>query len=986
MKDKGPVTGHETEYPDGVVLVSRTDPAGKITFVNQVFAEVSGFTESELIGSPHNMIRHPDMPKEAFADLWRTIRNGKPWQGVVKNRSKNGDHYWVFANVAPEYDGDRIKGYVSIRTKPSRELIAETEKLYARMREGKLRHLALEDGRVLDRRWNSRLKEKFHGIVWNFNSAFLVLGALLVILGFSIIYGMNDAVDTTNLVYQDGLLATTTVNDLDDLTKANAFSIAAMTVELSQGKDVGGRIDDVKKNIAAFNTQLANLNGQTGNDDKGRILKAVLTQQSMFRDEIVLPAVSAAETKDVAALQALVSAKLVQKLADMKASQDRFDGQAVSAAMNSFDKQKRADRVVSIATPIVLVMVLLFVLNFRRSLMTSVRRPLDRLNEIFDLIEANDTTTQPRYLFEPVVEFRQCSSKLRALRAKLGFAIQESEEIARKGEENLRRELLHLAETLEVEVEETVGDISTQSSELSDSAAQLTKVAMDLGQRAREVAQSILTTSANVETVAGATAELEASSKEILSRAEKSSSLAEAAKHRVDEANQKVSSLTTAAASIGNVVGMIQKIAGQTRMLALNATIESARAGEAGKGFAVVADEVKSLANQTEMEIGAVNKQADEISATTNEAVKTVDAVAETIFNINEMTREVAHSAEEQRGATAEIMNSAAQAADHTRLVSESVAIMTSGVETTEKTALAVSRLSGRVNREISALQRRLYIIMRGSYGGNRRKLNRSSVALKFSARIGSESFDGFTGDLTHAGAYLVVAGGIKTKPGGTGTVEISECGSLSCTIVAYDPLGLHVRFANLDDRTTQSISTIVERETASVVQYIEMARTVADQAAQALEKALLDRTISKEALFDNRYEEISDTSPLQLMAKHTELAERLFPALIEPPLGRDGKIIFCCVTDRNGYIAAHNKKYSTPQRPGETVWNTANSRNRRLFDDRTGILAARCITPIVQTYSRDMGGGNFVVLKEVDAPIEVAGHHWGTVRLALKL
>jgi hypothetical protein len=94
-----------------------------------------------------------------------------------------------------------------------------------------------------------------------------------------------------------------------------------------------------------------------------------------------------------------------------------------------------------------------------------------------------------------------------------------------------------------------------------------------------------------------------------------------------------------------------------------------------------------------------------------------------------------------------------------------------------------------------------------------------------------------------------------------------------------------------------------------------------------------------------------------------------------------------CCVTDRAGYIAAHNAKYSQPQRPGDPIWNAAHSRNRRVFDDRTGILAARNLKPyLAQTYARNMGGGSYVLLKEIDAPISVRSQHWGAVRMAMTL
>jgi methyl-accepting chemotaxis protein len=137
--------------------------------------------------------------------------------------------------------------------------------------------------------------------------------------------------------------------------------------------------------------------------------------------------------------------------------------------------------------------------------------------------------------------------------------------------------------------------------------------------------------------------------------------------------------------------------------------------------------------------------------------------------------------------------------------------------------------------------------------------------------------------------------------------------------------------------------------------------------------------------LFDTRYEVIAGTDPQQFSAPHTALTDRVVAPEIEPPLDRDPRIVFCTVCDRNGYIATHNRKYSEPQKPGEKAWNTAHSRNRRIFDDRAGIVAARNTTPgFVQTYPRDMGG-HIVVLKEFDAPITVGGKHWGSVRLAIK-
>ena len=129
MRDNGMTTGRVIELRDGQLIVSRADEAGRIVFANPDFVEISGFSEAELLGQPHNIIRHPDMPAEAYKDLWRTIGRGEPWTGLVKNRRKNGDHYWVRANVTPILEGGKPRGYMSVRTKPSAAEAAAAEAL-----------------------------------------------------------------------------------------------------------------------------------------------------------------------------------------------------------------------------------------------------------------------------------------------------------------------------------------------------------------------------------------------------------------------------------------------------------------------------------------------------------------------------------------------------------------------------------------------------------------------------------------------------------------------------------------------------------------------------------------------------------------------------------------------------------------------------------------------------------------------------------------
>ncbi len=149
MRNNQPVSQHEYDYPASQMLVSATDLKGRIQYCNPAFISVSGYGKDELIGQPHNIIRHPDMPAEAFEDLWVTIQAGRPWTALVKNRRKNGDHYWVRANVTPVAEQGTVVGYLSVRVKPSRDEISAAEALYARLREGKLGNYRLRHGAVV---------------------------------------------------------------------------------------------------------------------------------------------------------------------------------------------------------------------------------------------------------------------------------------------------------------------------------------------------------------------------------------------------------------------------------------------------------------------------------------------------------------------------------------------------------------------------------------------------------------------------------------------------------------------------------------------------------------------------------------------------------------------------------------------------------------------------------------------------------------------
>jgi aerotaxis receptor len=184
MRTNLPITQREYPFPSGESLISVTDLKGRITYCNAAFVEVSGYSREELLGQPHNLVRHPDMPAEAFRDMWATIEAGLPWTGLVKNRRKDGDHYWVKANATPMKDGERIVGFLSVRTEAARDAIQAAEALYATLRaeaeQGRLVHV-LRHGAVQRADWAGRLARALRpGVAGRITATQLLLAAAVL--------------------------------------------------------------------------------------------------------------------------------------------------------------------------------------------------------------------------------------------------------------------------------------------------------------------------------------------------------------------------------------------------------------------------------------------------------------------------------------------------------------------------------------------------------------------------------------------------------------------------------------------------------------------------------------------------------------------------------------------------------------------------------------------------------------------------------------
>ena len=263
MRHNLPVTGREYPFPQGLSIVTVTDLKGRITYANPAFVELSGYTEAELLGQPHNLVRHPDMPPEAFRDLWATVGAGRPWSGLVKNRRKDGDHYWVQANATPIVRDGRTVGYLSVRTPPQREQVQAAEALYARLAadtSAGRRRIALDGGRVVRDDALARLLRRLRPGL----QAQLGLAALAATIGSALATWWHPLAGVAT-----ALLAVAAVTMLArhrlvaPLTRciADARALAAGELTTKVATDAGGPVGDLQQALAQMTANLRAIAG-----------------------------------------------------------------------------------------------------------------------------------------------------------------------------------------------------------------------------------------------------------------------------------------------------------------------------------------------------------------------------------------------------------------------------------------------------------------------------------------------------------------------------------------------------------------------------------------------------------------------------------------------------------------------------------------------------------------------------------------------------
>ncbi|MCK5831302.1 MAG: PAS domain-containing protein [Methylococcales bacterium] len=658
MKNNMPVTEHEVVMEKGDILVTRTNMKGIITYANQSFIDISGFSKDELVGKNHNVVRHPDMPSAAFEDLWICCKAGKPWTAPVKNRTKKGDYYWVEANVTPVYKNGRIDEYLSVRYTPSRQQIQAAEDLYRDLNANKteMRPKGIALGL-------KNIKEMSLGL----KASVVLVGLLIPILYFmTLLYQQDNISMLFGVVVLTGLAVLLGYRMVKDFRSA-LEKVIRTAYQLAEGQyrnkidlDRNDQIGDMYK---AFFGMQVKLNSDLA-VERESAAESMRVKQAL--DNVNSSVMVADNNLDIIYMNHTVQELFNNAEVDIQKDLPEFNAnQLLGANIDQFHKNPEHQR--KMLAGLNSTVKASLVIGGRH--MDFVANPVNNENgqQIGIVVEWLDRTQEIKIEkeIEAIVEdvksgnlssrietsdkdgfFEVLSTGINELTEVIDnvfFDVSSTMQNMATGDLNSRITSEYKGTYLECKnnINASMDKISEIVGQINDSAEFINNSSQEIASGNNNLSSRVEQQAANLQETASSMEELTSTVKNNADNAQQANQVATSARQLAEKGGEIVTSAVSAmqeinvsSNKIAEIIGVIDEIAFQTNLLALNASVEAARAGEQGRGFSVVATEVRNLAQRS----ATAAKESKELIQTSVQKVKSgTEFVNETGKALNEI-------------------------------------------------------------------------------------------------------------------------------------------------------------------------------------------------------------------------------------------------------------------------------------------------------------------------------------------------------------
>jgi methyl-accepting chemotaxis protein len=401
---------------------------------------------------------------------------------------------------------------------------------------------------------------------------------------------------------------------------------------------------------------------------------------------------------------------------------------------------------------------------------------------------------------------------------------------------------------------------------------------------------------------------------------------------------------------------------------------------------------LKTLAVKTREATEEIAQRMDQLKAAAEASMETISAISAIIDQVKPSFAHLAFAIERQGRSTEAIESTAAKAVN----IADEAATAARSLGQTAGSASQISKVVAGVTAEalqrIDRLRDHCVVLLAQSDSVDRRAFDRLPLTLRGRLVIEEEVINFNSVDISEELVLLKPEKPISLRPAQRLTIQFEEgIGVLMARHIETTALGLSIQLdaseTDVKKRLRSRLLRGSEELAARRATLIEAVQITAQRIEETFEQLLAKGRLTEDDLFDADYQQLAGTDPQQYRNRALATPDEVLPPIQEPVLALDPAILTCVTVDRNGYLPVHNLSVAQPQRPGEPQWNALNARNRRMFNDRAGLLAARNLKPyLLQSYPRNMGAGNFTMVAEVDAPIRVRGRHWGALRIAYRL